>query len=161
MYSFSGNCAAQSQFRHSCICGRFKYSQDWSTYFAATKKADWCWKYIFLSQIYEWRNWETEHYNSVFGNNEAAQLPFWEYINGNQTFTLDSHCPFICSDGTGQLTKGRPWQSHDTLAFHVRSSMTTCSRWTQSWPHAGGCPLCSGGGPRVSTPSPHTASGKK
>jgi hypothetical protein len=22
---------------------------------------------------------------------------FWEYINGNQTFILDSHRPFICS----------------------------------------------------------------
>ncbi len=27
-----------------------------------------------------------------------AQLPFWEYINGNQTFILDSHWPFICSE---------------------------------------------------------------
>jgi hypothetical protein len=28
-------------------------------------KADLSWKYINLSQIYEFRNWETEHYNSV------------------------------------------------------------------------------------------------
>jgi hypothetical protein len=27
------------------------------------------------------------------------QFHFWEYINGNQTFILDSHRPFICSAG--------------------------------------------------------------
>jgi hypothetical protein len=27
----------------------------------------------------------------------AAQFHFREYINGNQTFQLDSHRPFICS----------------------------------------------------------------
>ncbi len=32
-----------------------------------------------------------------FGNNEAAQFHFWENINWNQTFILDSHRPFICS----------------------------------------------------------------
>ncbi len=34
-----------------------------------------------------------------FGNNEAAQFPFWECIlgSGNQTFIVDSHRPFICS----------------------------------------------------------------
>jgi hypothetical protein len=28
---------------------------------------------------------------------EASQFHFWEYINGNQTFILDSHRPFICN----------------------------------------------------------------
>jgi hypothetical protein len=27
----------------------------------------------------------------------TAQFHFWEYINGNQTFIVDSHRPFICS----------------------------------------------------------------
>ncbi len=39
-----------------------------STYFPATGQAEQSWKYIhtvYLSQIYERRNWETEHYNSV------------------------------------------------------------------------------------------------
>ncbi len=37
MYSFSGNCAAQSQFPHSCGCEQFIYSQDRSTYFPAAE----------------------------------------------------------------------------------------------------------------------------
>jgi hypothetical protein len=30
----------------------------------------------------------------------AAQFHFWEYINGSQTFIMDSHQPFICSAAT-------------------------------------------------------------
>ncbi len=37
---------------------------------------------------------------SCFWNKEGAQFHFWEYINGNQTFILDSHRPFICLYGT-------------------------------------------------------------
>jgi hypothetical protein len=48
---------------------------------------------INLSQIYECRNWETEHSNSVLD----YQFHFWEYINGNQTFLKEFHWPFICS----------------------------------------------------------------
>ncbi len=36
-------------------------------------------------------NWETKPYNSVL---EITQFHFWEYINRNQTFILDSHWPF-------------------------------------------------------------------
>ncbi len=55
-----------SQFLHSCICERLIYSQDPSAYLAAAQLADRSRKYINRSQIYECRNWETEHYNSVF-----------------------------------------------------------------------------------------------
>ncbi len=55
----------QSQFPNSCVCERFIFSQDLSTYFPAAEQADRSWKYKNLSQIYECRNWETEHYNSV------------------------------------------------------------------------------------------------
>jgi|LakMenEpi03Aug12_release.lakeMendotaPanAssembly.Ray.scaffolds.fasta_scaffold673048_1 hypothetical protein len=36
-----------------------------------------------------------------FGSKEAVQFHFWVYINRNQTFTLDSHPPFICSVAWG------------------------------------------------------------
>ncbi len=58
----------QSQFPHSCVCECFTYSQDLSIYFRSTCRIGRqilviC---INLSQIYEFRNGETEHYNSVF-----------------------------------------------------------------------------------------------
>jgi hypothetical protein len=59
---FPGIAWPQSKFPHSCVCERFIYSQDRSTYFPS---ADRSWKYMNLSQIYECRNWETEQYNSV------------------------------------------------------------------------------------------------
>jgi hypothetical protein len=44
---------------------------------------------------------------SKIDNNEAAQFNFWESINGNQIFILDSHRPFIYSvvKLTKQLSK--------------------------------------------------------
>jgi hypothetical protein len=45
----------------------------------------------------ECRNWETEHFNSVLEITRPAQCHFWEYINVNQTFIMDSHQLFICS----------------------------------------------------------------
>jgi hypothetical protein len=65
MYSFLGIARPQSQFPHSCVYEQFIYSQDRSTHFLAAEQADRSWKYMNLSQIYECRNWETEHYNSV------------------------------------------------------------------------------------------------
>ncbi len=61
---FLGIARPQSQLQHSCICERLIYSQDWSTYFPAAEQTDISSKQINLSQIYECRNWETEHYNS-------------------------------------------------------------------------------------------------
>ncbi len=62
---FLGIARPQSQFPHSCVCEQFIHSHDLSTCFPAAEQADRSLKYINLSQIYECRNWETEHYNSV------------------------------------------------------------------------------------------------
>ncbi len=62
---FLGIAQPKSQFLHSCVCERFIYSQDLSTYFPAAEQADRSWKHINVSQIYECRILETEHYNSV------------------------------------------------------------------------------------------------
>ncbi len=94
--NFLGIARPQSQFLHSCICQRFIYSQDLSTYFPAAELADRSWKYINLSQIYECRILETEQYNSVLEITVSFMvIHIWEV--GNQTFILDCHRPFICS----------------------------------------------------------------
>jgi len=45
-----GTARPQSQFPHSCVCERFMYSHDHSTYFPAAEYADWSWKYIYRTQ---------------------------------------------------------------------------------------------------------------
>jgi hypothetical protein len=47
----------------------------------------------------------------LFWKKEAAQFNFWEYINGNQTFKLDSHRHFIFSTSTNFL-KGTEYQKY-------------------------------------------------
>ncbi len=66
----------QSQFLHLCVCERFIYSQDCSTYFPAAEQADGSWKYRNISQIYECRNWETEHYYSVLEKRSLHTVSF-------------------------------------------------------------------------------------
>ncbi len=42
------------------------------------------------------------------GNKEVSRFHFWEYINGNPTFILDSHWPFICSVPLNLFLKSLP-----------------------------------------------------
>jgi hypothetical protein len=48
----------QSQFRHSCVCERFIYSQERSTYFLQQNRPDRLWEYINRSQAHECVNWD-------------------------------------------------------------------------------------------------------
>jgi hypothetical protein len=51
-----------------------------------------------------------------FGNKEDAQFHFWEYINGNQTFILDSQ-PLICSENFSFIwNKNAIFRSHSPAA---------------------------------------------
>ncbi len=70
----------RSQFLHSCICSQIGRPILGN---------------INRSQIYECGNWETEHYNYV--REITRPCSFYEYINRNQTFIMNSHRPFICS----------------------------------------------------------------
>jgi len=96
LYSFSGNCAASVPMSTFMCLWAINISPGSVYIFGCIKMDDRSWKYINLSQIYECRNWETEHYYSVL---EIRRLHSYicGYINGNQTFILDSHWPFICS----------------------------------------------------------------
>jgi hypothetical protein len=103
------------QYLHTVPKIRFMYSQKWS--FAASFPIPtfmylcpvMCNLYIprkigrlilgiykTLTHTWMWKLWYKTLY-FCFGNNEAAQFHFLEYINPNQTFISNSHKPFICS----------------------------------------------------------------
>ncbi len=74
---FLGIARPESQFPYSCVCERFIYSKDWSTYVpAANRQTD-----------LECRNWEIEHYNSdlkIRRLHTSAPFHFWEYKMGTR-----------------------------------------------------------------------------
>ncbi len=93
---FRGIVRPQSQFPHSCVCERFIYTQDQSTYIPAAEYSNLSWKYLNLSQIYECRNWETEHYYSVLETTVSfLGIQKWEpyiYIGFSPSLHLQCVC---------------------------------------------------------------------
>jgi hypothetical protein len=73
MYSQKMICALpQSQFPHSCVCERFIYSQDRSTYFFAAEYADRSGEYINRTQKHECKNWDygrAVHFLGIYVSN--------------------------------------------------------------------------------------------
>ncbi len=78
---FLGIARPQSQFPYSSVCERFIYSQDRSTYIFGCSKIDRPIQEIYKSFtdiLYEYRNWERTHYNTVL---EIRRLH--SFISGN------------------------------------------------------------------------------
>ncbi len=72
-----------------------------------------------LWAIYIWvQELRDENIIILFWKYEASQFHFWEYMNGNQTFILDSHQHFICSE---QFPAAWPavYSVHCTVLFAV------------------------------------------
>jgi hypothetical protein len=69
---FLGIARPQPQFPHSCVCERFIYSQDWSTYFLQQKRQ------THRENIYRHRH-RHRHMNGEIGT-EAPIFLFWEYL---------------------------------------------------------------------------------
>jgi hypothetical protein len=107
---FLGIARPQSQFPHSCVCERFIYCQDWSTYFPTAEQADRSWKFINFSQIYECRNWETEHYISkfCFGN--------YSFISGN-TLIGTRHLYWILNGPSFAVYTGAQMNFRDLTSY--------------------------------------------
>jgi hypothetical protein len=91
MYSYSGNCAASvliSTFM--CLCAI--YIPRIGPHISLQQNRQTYWKYINLPQMYECRNWETEHYNSVLEITDSfLGIHKWEpdnYIGFSRTLHL-------------------------------------------------------------------------
>ncbi len=87
-----------SQFLPSCSCMRAVYIFPGSVCLFVSSKIGRSILGIHKSLTDTWM-WKMEDRTLLFcfWNSKDEQYHFWEYINRNQTFILDSHQPFICS----------------------------------------------------------------
>jgi hypothetical protein len=88
----------QSQFLHSCFCGRFIYSHDRSAYYAAGKQVDRSWEYINRSQTHEF----CFIMNPVSGNNLIIfwrdWVTWWNLNILTKTDTIGLKRSLYCTD---------------------------------------------------------------
>jgi hypothetical protein len=82
-----GTARPQSQFPQSCVCGRFIYSHERSTYFPAAEYVHRSWEYINRTQKHECKKWDYGRavpflgiYVSNFRYSIFAFFSLWMYI---------------------------------------------------------------------------------
>ncbi len=146
MNSKKGIARPQSQLTHSCVCERFIYSQDRSTYFLQqNRQSD-------RSQKHEYRNWDwvrAVSFPGIFVSNfwycvflvRALQLPVFLKLQNSAIEFFLSHCIYftVCmcilanvAKSIGKSALGRPYffyfhriKLHLVLCFkkHTKSTM--------------------------------------
>jgi hypothetical protein len=121
---------ARPESPHSCVCERFIYSQDRGPHISLQQNRQTDPWNIYISQIYECRNWETEPYNSVLEITVSfLEIHQWEpdiYIGFSPTFICNGRYLVFCSKFI-QETK------RDTLTNTSRAGSTfraACRWWT-------------------------------